>query len=284
MTAQEQIAKDPHDHDSHYTKVKITLASQAGRKGKRGMPDFLTVTEDGCLAPVRDEPARALVGPAPASQTSKEPPQTSSMELDRPGPADVSAADGPAGPIEGPGRPTAPSLPGQTASVAGIRQGMKDGTIQSLPTAVALTGSLGMQPGQRGATEKMQKSGSAVLAEKLGPQLGTAPEYLAHMQIDERKLAILNDLTSTSLTYLRFRAWVDRVRFWQWFVDGELVSSQAVGGVARRHILKALEAGQGAQVKEVQRPGLLARNIWAREWQRKAEMRGQMIPEADEEY
>lgn len=266
MTAQEQIAKDPHDQNPNNTKLKITLASQAGRKGKRGMPDFLTVTDDGCLAPVRDrdesEPARALVGPAPASQTSKEPPQTSNMELMRPGPSDVAAADGPAGPVVGPTRPTAPSL----------------------PIPVALAGSLGMQPSQRGPTEKMQKSGSAVLAEKLGPQLGTAPEYLAHMQIDERKLAILNDLTSTSLTYLRFRAWVDRVRFWQWFVDGELVSSQAVGGVARRHILKALEAGQGAQVKEVQRPGVMARNIWARDWQRKAEMRGQMIPEADEEY
>jgi hypothetical protein len=153
-----------------------------------------------------------------------------------------------------------------------------------MPAAVQLASSLGMQPGQRGPTEKTQKSGSAVLAEKLGPQLGTAPEYLAHMQIDERKLAILNDLTSTSLVYLRFRAWVDGIRFWQWFVDGELVSSQAVGGVARRHILKALEAGQGAQVKEVQRPGLLARNIWAREWQKKAEMRGQLVPEADEEY
>ena len=243
------------------------------------MPDFLAFTDDGGLAPVRDEPE-----PARASQTSKEPPKTSSGELMRPGPADVSAADGPAGPIAGPGQPTPPSLPGQTASVAGIGQGIADGTPRGLPTAVALTGSLGMQPGQRGPTEKMQKSGSAVLAEKLGPQLGTAPEYLAHMQIDERKLAILNDLTSTSLVYLRFRAWVDHVRFWQWFVDGELVSSQAVGGVARRHILKALEAGQGAQVKEVQRPGLLARNVWSRDWQKKAEMRGQLIPEADEDY
>jgi hypothetical protein len=140
-----------------------------------------------------------------------------------------------------------------------------------------------MQPSQRGQTERTQKQGSAVLAEKLGPQLATAPEYLVHQQIDERKLAVLNDLTSTSLVYLRFRAWVDHVRFWQWFVDGELVSSQAIGGRARRDILRALEAAQGHQIQEVKRPSVFARNIWARDWRHKAEMQGENPQDYDEQ-
>lgn len=216
-------------------------------KKAEGMPEYLVLNDEGVLGAGDQNPAAAEPARAPVI----------SKDLDRPGPSDVSASEGPAGPVVGPGSPTAPSLPGAQGS-----------------RAVELTGSLSMQPGQRGPTEKSQKSGSAVLAEKLGPQLGTAPEYLAHMQIDERKLAVLNDLTSTSLVYLRFRAWVDGIRFWQWFVDGELVSSQAIGGLARRHILKALEAGQGSQVKETQRPGVFARNIWSRDWERKAEMRG----------
>lgn len=139
-----------------------------------------------------------------------------------------------------------------------------------------------MQPGQRGATEKAQESGSAVLAKNLGPQLGTAPEFLVHLQIDERKLAVLNDMQSTALVYLYFRGWVDKCRFWQWFVDGELVTSQAIGGLARRHILKALEAGSGQQIEEIKRPGLLARNIWSRDWEKNAQRRGNLTQEPEE--
>lgn len=226
-------------------------------KKTESMPEFLVLNDDGILGPEKGEP------PAAAVRQDLPPAPGPNKDLPRPGPADVSASAGPGGPTLGPAAPTAPSLPSGRA--------------------VELTTSLSMQPGQRGATERMQKSGSAVLAEKLGPQLGTAPEYLAHMQIDERKMAVLNDLTATSLVYLRFRAWVDGVRFWQWFVDGELVTSQAIGGLARRHVLKALEAGQGGQIKETQRPGVFARNIWSRDWQHKAEMRGDMPQEYGEE-
>ncbi len=143
-----------------------------------------------------------------------------------------------------------------------------------------LAGGLPLAPGQRGPKEQAIQSGSVVVALKLASQLASSPEFLVRQMIDERKLAVLNDLVATALNYFSFRGYVDGVRFYQWVVDAELVTSQAIDGLARRHILRAIEASSGSQVTEVaKKPGILERNIWNRTWKRKAERSGQMVPE-----
>ncbi len=146
--------------------------------------------------------------------------------------------------------------------------------------AEELSESLPMLPSERGPTPKKEESGTAVVSKKLAPQLGTAPEFLSRQQIDERKLAVLNEYTATSYNYLAFRGYVDEIRFWQWFVDSELVTSQAINGLARQHILKAIAASSGVHVSEVaQRPNIAARNLWSRNWQRDAARQGKTIME-----
>lgn len=142
-----------------------------------------------------------------------------------------------------------------------------------------LAGSLPMPPSERGPEKEHKESGSAVVGKTLAPQLLSAPEFLIRQQIDERKLAVLNDYMATSLNYFSFRGYVDDVRFWAWFVDAELVTSQAIDGLARRHALRAIEAASGAQVTEqAEKPGVLSRNIWDRSWKKKALRRGQKLP------
>lgn len=143
-----------------------------------------------------------------------------------------------------------------------------------------LAAGLPLSPGQRGPKEQAQQSGSVVVALKLASQLASSPEFLVRQMIDERKLAVLNDLVATALNYFSFRGYVDGVRFYQWVVDAELVTSQAIDGLARRHILRAIEASSGSQVTEVaKKPGILERNLWGRDWKRKAERSGKYVPE-----
>lgn len=123
-----------------------------------------------------------------------------------------------------------------------------------------------------------QEDGGAIVAKTLGPQLGSDPGYGAAMKIDERKLAVLNEYTGSALGYFAFRAENDNVRFWQHTVGWELASSQAMGGLARTHILKAIMASSGATMTDVaNRPNLLARNVWNRSWKEDAARKGQTV-------
>lgn len=122
------------------------------------------------------------------------------------------------------------------------------------------------------------ESGSSVVAKSLAPQLGSSPRILGKHQIDERKMAVLNDMTQTALGYFAYRGKVDKVRFYRWISGWELVSSQAVGGLARRHILQAISASSGVTVAEVAgRPNILARNISNRNWKQNAIREGKVV-------
>ena len=125
-----------------------------------------------------------------------------------------------------------------------------------------------------------EQSGSAVVSASLAPQLGSSPKILSRQSIDERKMAVLNELTQTSLGYFNYRGHVDKVRFFRWISEWELISSQAVNGLARRHILQAISAASGVTVTEVAgQPNMLARNLWARNWKEKAVRDGKVVVE-----
>jgi len=133
-------------------------------------------------------------------------------------------------------------------------------------------------PQKQAPTSGREESGSAVVAKALAPQLGSSPAILEAHHIDERKMAVLNDLTQTALGYFNYRGKVDHVRFFRWISNWELVSSQAVGGLARRHILQAISAASGVTVAEVAgRPNMIARNITNRNWKTNAIRSGKVV-------
>lgn len=124
------------------------------------------------------------------------------------------------------------------------------------------------------------KTAGAIIAEDLAGQLGSSPKYLGAQEIDERKLAVLNDYTQAALGYFQYRGAKGKVRFFNFLVDWELVSSQGINGLARSHILKAIAAGAGIAGTEVaHKPNLIARNVWNREWKEKSVREGKTIVE-----
>lgn len=126
----------------------------------------------------------------------------------------------------------------------------------------------------------VKEDGSVIVAKGLAEQLGTAPEIKAQMRIDERKLAVLTPATLSALSHFAFRHVYDGIRYWGHTVEWELVGSQGVGGLGRRHILTAIANSSGTQaIEKAQKPNALARNIWDRDWKKKAEKEGKLVDE-----
>lgn len=118
------------------------------------------------------------------------------------------------------------------------------------------------------------------MAKALAEQLGTAPEMKAQMRIDERKMAVLTPGTLSALSHFSYRHVYDGIRYWGHITEWELVGSQGVGGLGRRHILQALANTSGVQsIEKAKKPNALARNIWDRDWKQSAEKEGKVADE-----
>jgi len=127
---------------------------------------------------------------------------------------------------------------------------------------------------------KVKEEGNVIVAKALAEQLGTSPELKANMMIDERKMAVLNPGTLSALSHFSFRHVYDGIRYWGHITEWELIGSQGIGGLARRHILQALANTSGVQsVEKAKAPNAVARNLWDRDWKQKAEQEGKVVDE-----
>lgn len=123
-----------------------------------------------------------------------------------------------------------------------------------------------------------KEEGSVIVAKALSEQLGTSPEIKAEMRIDERKMAVLTDTTLAALSHFSYRFVYDGVRYWGHITEWWLTGSQGIGGLGRRHILQALANTSGIQVMDkAEKPNAVARNIWDRNWKKKAEDEGKVV-------
>jgi hypothetical protein len=132
-----------------------------------------------------------------------------------------------------------------------------------------------LRPQPPGASKE---EGSVIVAKALAEQLGTSPEIKGDMRIDERKMAVLTDNTLASLSHFSYRFIYDGVRYWGHITEWWLTGSQGIGGMGRRHILQALANTSGIQVMDkAEKPNAVARNIWDRNWKKKAESEGKVV-------
>lgn len=140
---------------------------------------------------------------------------------------------------------------------------------------------IAVAPMTRPSAEKPQRQdGATIVAMALAGQLGSAPKYLAKMLIDERKFTYMNDYTLTAYNYLDYRGKIDGIRFWDHFVDWELVGAQGVDGRGSRRALQALANTSGINpMEKAEKPNVVARNIWKRGWRREAEDKGKFVEE-----
>lgn len=127
---------------------------------------------------------------------------------------------------------------------------------------------------------KIRKDGSVIVAEKLAEQMGTSPEIKQMMRIDERKFAVIGDLTLAALSHFSYRYAYDGVRYWGHVVEWWLTGSQGVGGIGRKHVLQLMANSSGVQTTDkAKKPNVVARNLWNKDWKKKAEMRGETVPD-----
>ena len=120
------------------------------------------------------------------------------------------------------------------------------------------------------------------VAKALAPQMGSDPKHLSKQEIDQRKFAVLNELTQAAMGHFYYRANVDKIRYYQHMLGWELNTTPSVGGLARRQVIQtvAAAAGVGKGVFEVaEKPNVLARNITRRDWKEKATQEGKVVVE-----
>jgi len=128
------------------------------------------------------------------------------------------------------------------------------------------------------APTSAREEGSVIVAKRLAEQLGTSPELKAQMRIDERKMAVLQDGTLASLSHFSYRFVYDKVRYWGHITEWWLTGSQGIGGLGRRHILQALANTSGiSTVEKAEKPNAVARNLWDRDWKKKAQEQGKVV-------
>jgi len=120
------------------------------------------------------------------------------------------------------------------------------------------------------------EQGSVIVAKHLAPQLLSSPEFLAEGRWDERKLAVLKEGDLAAMSHFSYRYVYDGIRYWGHITEWWLTGSQGVGGLGRQHALKAIGASTGAQsIEKARKPGVLARNLWNKNWKEKALIQGQ---------
>ncbi len=113
-------------------------------------------------------------------------------------------------------------------------------------------------------------TGASVVASKLAEQLGTDPMDLGKARFDMRRLTVIRNSDIGLLLYARIKSRKSRV--WKTIYDEILNLRVSIDGRGRRDIIRmeAVSRGGTAAVEsEITRPGLLARNIYDRDWESK---------------
>jgi len=117
-----------------------------------------------------------------------------------------------------------------------------------------------------------EDAGTAMATSPLTPQLGTDFALLARGLTDMRRLSVINESDIFLFLYAKIRSRKSRV--WRTIYDELLNLKVSVGGRGRRDIIRmeAVSKGGPAQVEaEIRKPGLLARNLWKRDWKEREE-------------
>lgn len=120
------------------------------------------------------------------------------------------------------------------------------------------------------------------VAKALAPQMGSDPTHLSKQKIDQRKFAVLNELTQAAMGHFAYRAEVDDIRYYRVMLDWELNSTPSLQGLSRRQVIQtiAAAAGVGKGVLEVaEKPGWIGRHVTDRSWKEKAVKEGKVVAE-----
>lgn len=112
--------------------------------------------------------------------------------------------------------------------------------------------------------------GAGITASILSPQLGSDEAILAQGKTDMRRLTVIQKDDIPRLLYMKLRS--KKSTLFATLYDEILNLNVSIGGRGRRDIIRMENVSKGgvANVEaEIQKPGLIARNTWNRDWERK---------------
>lgn len=131
---------------------------------------------------------------------------------------------------------------------------------------------------ERRDTHQVTLDGTAKLAESLGPQLGSDFKTIAKGERDINIFAYIGPGEHIALVHFGYRGDVDKNRYFKYFTDTYKALSQSVEGKGSKRTIDALMAASGSRMPEVvKQPNVLARNIWNRDWEEKAQRDGKVV-------
>lgn len=122
------------------------------------------------------------------------------------------------------------------------------------------------QPGMMGGPMPVPD----VVGSALAPQLGSDQNYLSRGMVDMRRFSVIKEEFLGFLLYAKIRSRKSRV--WVDIYDELLNLYVSVGGRGRRDIIRMESVSRGGQAQveaEILRPGIIARNIYDRDWKKR---------------
>lgn len=128
-----------------------------------------------------------------------------------------------------------------------------------------------------------KEDGQAIISKKLAIQLGTAPKIIAIHDFDDYKLGNFTSIASAlAIVHFERRGKHDGVRYYDFM--SEKMKSVFIGfnGRGRNDILKLAaytNPGGSSVMETAQKPNVIARNLFNRNWKQKAQSQGQQVEE-----
>lgn len=132
---------------------------------------------------------------------------------------------------------------------------------------------------ERSVVANIPPSGTLVIAQELVPQMGSSGKFLARMEIDMRKFAILSLSDQVALGQFLFLAEMYDDPFFAFMVEWILNTSPSIEGKGREQVIDTIAASVSGQRRQdyVTKPNWIGRHITKRDYRKDAERKGQTI-------
>lgn len=125
-----------------------------------------------------------------------------------------------------------------------------------------------------------QENKLPTLAQTLGPQFGSSSKVLAEGDRDITIFAYTSLGEIIALAHLLYRGEVDKNRYYNFFAKKYLALTQSVEGRGSKRAIDGIAAESGSQSPSfTNKPNIVARNVWKRDWREKAEREGKTVVE-----
>ncbi len=126
------------------------------------------------------------------------------------------------------------------------------------------------RPDEKYENVPQDMGGAAIVAESLAHELGSGQAFINLGRADMRIMSVFKKSDVIHLLYAKVRS--RKSRIWRTIYDELLHLNVGVDGRGRRDIIRMEQVARGGSVNvesEMVKPGVIARNVYDRAWEKK---------------